>query len=175
VEYNQATAQATLYNAQGKMIVRQKYVVNVTPNAVIDCAELPLPQSASGLTLVRLQLTDKNGRTISENDYWVDAANPTKYTSLDNIGKASIAWKSVAKQSNQAATTFTVEVRNTSKCIALNLKANVRDTNGKAILPAYASDGYFHLLPGQKRRLTIEIPAKYVVEDMKVDFSGLNI
>ena len=175
VEYNQATAQATLYNAQGKIIVHQKYVVNVTPNAVIDCAELPLPQSASGLTLVRLQLTDKNGHTISENDYWVDAANPTKYTSLDNIGKASIAWKSVAKQSNQAATTFTVEVRNTSKCIALHLKANVRDTNGKAILPAYASDGYFHLLPGQKRRLTIEIPAKYVVEEMKVDFSGLNI
>lgn len=175
-EYPEATAYATLYDAQGKVTARHKYIVDVAPNLVTECAELSLPQYANGLTLVRLQLADKKGVTLSQNDYWIDAAAPKQYTSLDGIGKAAIAWKIITRQSNDDATIITVEVRNTSKSIALNIKANVREgTSGKAILPAYASDGYFHLLPGEKRRLTIEIPANRVSEDMKVDFSALNI
>ena len=69
-----------------------------------------------------------------------------------------------------------MEVRNRSKNIALNLKSNVREAESdKAILPAYASEGYFHLLPNEKRVLTIEVPAKVATEDMRVDFSGLNL
>jgi hypothetical protein len=123
-----------------------------------------------------LQLCDKKGKKISENDYWIDATNPTVYSSLDPIGTAAISWRVVSKQTDAAATTLTVEVRNKSKRIALNLKSNVRkaDSN-EAILPAYASDGYFHLLPGEKRILTIEVPAEVAQPDMRVDFSGLNL
>ncbi len=46
---------------------------------------------------------------------------------------------------------------NTGSSAAIALKFNVRrrDT-GEAVLPAYFSEGYLHLLPGEKYRLTVE-------------------
>lgn len=175
-EYKQVTARTTIYNAQGKVLTRESFIVDIAPNAVTTCAELSLPESANGLTLIRLQLTDHKGVLISGNDYLLDTASPKQYSSLDGIGKASIAWKTIKQEMNDNATIIVAEVRNTSKQIALNLKANIREAaSEKAILPAYASDGYFHLLPGEKRRITIEIPATSCSDDMAVDFSALNL
>ncbi|MBQ5725968.1 MAG: glycoside hydrolase family 2 [Alistipes sp.] len=175
-EYKQAIAFATIYDADGKAISKHRLSVDIAANCTTECSEITLPASAKGLTLVRLQLCDKKGKKISENDYWIDATNPTVYSSLDPIGTAAISWRVISKQTDATATTLTVEVRNKSKRIALNLKSNVRkaDSN-EAILPAYASDGYFHLLPGEKRTLTIEVPAEVAQPDMRVDFSGLNL
>ena len=53
------------------------------------------------------------------------------------------------------------EISNAGKSIALNLKLNLRDAStGEIILPAYFSDGYFHLLPGEKRIIEISAPAE---------------
>lgn len=175
-EYKMATAYATIYDKSGKVLARHKYTVDIAANRAIDCAELSLPDEATSLTLIRLKLTNRKGEILSENDYWIDVANPKAYTSLDSIGKATIAWKLLDAHHNENASFLTAEIRNTSKHIALNIKANVRDSaSGIAILPAYASDGYFHLLPGEKRRITIEIPTKYATDNMVVDFSALNI
>lgn len=174
--YDKATAHVEIYDYSGKLLSKSKYAVDIAANAATDCAELTLPQVAESLTLIRLRLTDSKGLLLSENDYWIDAANPTHYASMDCVGKADISWRVVRKQQSAEATILTVEVRNRSKNIALNLKSNVREAESdKAILPAYASEGYFHLLPNEKRVLTIEVPAKVATNDMKVDFSGLNL
>ena len=175
-EYNEATAHVAIYDKSGKLLSKSKYAVDIAANCATDCAELTLPQAAESLTLIRLRLTDSKGILLSENDYWIDAANPTRYASMDCVGEAAIAWRVLRKQQSAEATTLTVEVRNRSKNIALNLKSNIRYADSdKAILPAYASEGYFHLLPNEKRVLTIEVPATVATEDMRVDFSGLNL
>ena len=49
------------------------------------------------------------------------------------------------------------EVSNPSATTALAVKFNVRDgRTGEAILPAYISEGYIHLLPGEKRTVEAE-------------------
>lgn len=174
--FNNAVAHFTLYDKSGKVVWRGKYTVNIAPNCATECAEVSLPESVQSLSLVRLRLTDSRGKTLSENDYWIDPSNPARYSSMDGIGKATISWRVVSTKTTPSATVFTVEVRNTSKNIALNLKSNVRQAqSGVAILPVYASEGYFHLLPKERRTLTIEVPTKVAQEGMKVDFSGLNI
>ena len=174
-EYRNAVAYATIYNQQGKAIAQYKYATDIKPNNVTNLAEISLPTEAQSHTLIRLRLTSRNGECLSENDYWIDATNPTQYSSLDGIGRASLSWRVVDERDCDNARIVTIEIRNSSKCIALNLKAHVRNGNGEAILPVYASDGYFHLLPNQKRRITIEIPAACITENIKVDISGLNI
>lgn len=175
-EYSKASVQVAFYDMQGKVLSRDKFVVDVLPNQVVDCTDVTIPENAKTLTLVRLQLKDVKGVMLSENDYWIDAANPVQYTSLDGIGKAALMWVVTKRKVSELGVTLTVDVRNVSKCIALNVKPRMKDlTSGKSILPVYASDGYFHLLPGEKRRITIDIPANCVIEDMKVDFSALNI
>jgi hypothetical protein len=42
--------------------------------------------------------------------------------------------------------------------VALMVRPTLRDGQGRPVLPVFASDGYFSLLPGEARRLTIEAP-----------------
>jgi hypothetical protein len=46
---------------------------------------------------------------------------------------------------------------------------------GKRILPAYISDGYFTLLPGESRAITAECPADKLPEALKITAEGLNV
>lgn len=51
------------------------------------------------------------------------------------------------------------DIRNNSKQIATGIKVNVREKeSGKSLLPVYVSDGYFNLLPGEEKRIYMEIP-----------------
>lgn len=175
-DYMQAVAQASIYDYHGNLLAKSKYVVDIAANAATDCCKLTLPQGAKSMTLIRLRLTDCKGTLLSDNDYWIDAANPTAYSSMECIGKSEISWRVTNKQKCENSTILTVEMRNKSKNIALNIKSNIRHSDsGIAILPIYASEGYFHLLPNEKRTLTIEIPDAVATDDMKVDFSGLNL
>lgn len=53
-----------------------------------------------------------------------------------------------------------VELRNTSAAIALQNKLTlVKSSDGSRILPAYFSDNYVSLLPGESREIDLEYPA----------------
>ena len=56
---------------------------------------------------------------------------------------------------------------------ALALKLTVREVDtDKRILPAYASDGYFNLLPGEKRTVTVEYVSR---EEVAISAEGYNL
>ncbi len=68
---------------------------------------------------------------------------------------------------------FAVEVRNTGKVTAVAVKLNLRDgATGERILPAYISDGYFNLLPGERRVVTVEYSPR---KDVAVSAEGYNM
>jgi hypothetical protein len=43
------------------------------------------------------------------------------------------------------------------------------------VLPAYASDNYVSLLPNERRRITVEIPATAARGGLTVTLSGWNV
>jgi hypothetical protein len=51
-----------------------------------------------------------------------------------------------------------VHVHNTGSDAAIALKLTLRHTDGTRILPAYYSDNYLSLLPGEERIVTIQAP-----------------
>jgi hypothetical protein len=53
-----------------------------------------------------------------------------------------------------------VELKNTGSDVALQNKLTlVNSTTGERILPAYYSDNYVSLLPGERREVEVEYPA----------------
>ena len=109
-------------------------------------------EGKSGLYLVRLELRDDKGSVLSVNDYW-RTSDPSDYRQLDELRKADIR---IVKRSSGNRTT--VEVVNRSSKIAAGIKLNaVNPTTGEIILPAYFSDGYFNLLPGEKRTIRVSL------------------
>jgi hypothetical protein len=96
------------------------------------------------------------------------------FTAFNNVGKAQI--KSCRLSSKDGRQRY--EITNNSRNIALNLKFNlVNPENGEIILPAYFSDGYFHLLPGEKRTIEVHSPltGSIMVEGYNVDNTTLKL
>ena len=176
-ELSGAKATFTIYDHQGKRLWTKEWKgLNIAADNLLDIEQVALPATSEPLVIIRLCLSDKQGNLISQNDYVVDPANPTVYRSLDVMGTSHVESKILRRSENDDAIILTVELRNRGENVALNLKTNVRSAaTGEAILPAYASDGYFNLLPRERKRLTIEIPKSVATSDMIVTHTGLNI
>ena len=124
--------------------------------------------------MVRLILSDKKGKVITVNDYMMRGEGTEDFTALNNVGKAQLKARRLSSKSD----TQRYEITNTSGNIALNLKFNlVNPENGEIILPTYFSDGYFHLLPGEKRTIEVHSPSAgaIMVEGYNVDNTTLKL
>lgn len=108
-------------------------------------------------TLARLELRDSKNNLISVNDYWKNWDDIDANKALNGIGKPSLSLVSKKSKGN----TYVYELINNSKEIAVAIKLNaVNQINGEIILPAYFSDGYLNLLPGEKREIRLDLPFK---------------
>lgn len=175
--FTDARATCTIYDHRGKSLWSKQWKsLSIAADNLLDIDKVALPATDESLVMVRLELHDSKGLLLSQNDYIVNPAEPNIYRSLDAMGESRVETKIVRREEREDAVIITVELRNRGENIALNLKANARSvSSGEAILPAYASDGYFNLLPRERRRLTIEVPRTAAEDDMTVTLSGLNI
>ena len=118
---------------------------------------------------MRLLLSDSKGTVISRNDYLMRGQGTEDFTAFSQLGKVILKARKLAPSKDGK---LRFEVTNSSKTPAMNLKFNLScPETGEIILPAYFSDGYFHLLPGEKRILEMHSPSEgnVVVEGYNVD------
>ncbi|MER6030101.1 sugar-binding domain-containing protein [Streptomyces sp. NPDC001851] len=169
------TARATLFDPDGT----QRYDKAVSGLKVSgDGAHgtaLTLPSAVSGLPstyLLRLVLTDADGKEVSRNVYWLSTRPDTLdwngttwyYTPTtsyaDLKGLASMARVPVpataATESSGGTSTTTVTLRNTGsgKTPALLTDVHLVDGRGKPVLPVRWSDNEVSLWPGESVTLT---------------------
>ncbi|WP_330341706.1 glycoside hydrolase family 2 protein [Streptomyces sp. NBC_00557] len=169
------TARATLFDPDGT----QRYDRTVTgltvPGDGAHGTALTLPSSVSGLAstyLVRLVLTDADGKEVSRNVYWLstrpdtlDWSGTTWYYTpttgyADLTGLASMAQAPVtataATRSSDGTSTTTVTLRNTGngKTPALLTDVHLVDGRGEPVLPVRWSDNEVSLWPGESVTLT---------------------
>ena len=127
---------------------------------------------ASPVILARLELTDADGRRLSENFYWL-ARKPGAYRALARMETAQVSAE--ARRSIDGAETRTeVTLKNEGSTPALMVKLSLLDDNGARILPAYWSDNYVFLLPGESRAVTIRSPATGS-QPRSIEVTGWNI
>ena len=164
----------TCYDLAGKRLSSKVMKdIDVPANSRLDLFKAEL-ESLTGNYMVRLILSDKKGMVITVNDYMMRGEDTEDFTAFNNVGKAQLRARRLSPKSSAQR----YEITNTSGNIALNLKFNlVNPENGEIILPAYFSDGYFHLLPGEKRTIEVHSPSAGVimVEGYNVDNTTLKL
>ncbi len=94
----------------------------------------------------RLQLWDRRGRLVSENVYWSPEA-----TFLEALPKVTLQGSV-----RRTKTGLTVILRNPSQTVALLTHLSLRDANGERVLPAFYSDNFVHVFPGESKTIPIE-------------------
>ena len=142
-------------------------------NAAVRVARLDVPKAAKdGVVFVKLQLLDGERRVLADNFYW-HAEQKAGYRKLNSLLETPLACLAVMKTEGGTAR-VEVELTNHGDGVALAAQVVVRDADtGARVLPVYASDNYVSLVPGERRRITIEVPKP--TRGMTVEVKGWNV
>lgn len=146
-----------VYGLDGRLRKRMELGKNITaPSSSLTNVARPELPRAEGVTIARVQLT-KGGKVISQNDYLRSAGNDFRALGeLAHVEPAITRVKHLGVDEN-GYSVATFEIVNRSKTPAMSIKLNLLDADsGEQILPALFSDGYFHLMPGEKRNLSVK-------------------
>ena len=101
--------------------------------------------------LARLTLTDAAGNIVALNDYWLPGK--AQFQRFASAAKPSLEVTVTAEGGRRAR----VRVANTGAGVAGAIKLHLTDaTTGARVLPAYFSDGWFNLLPGESREIALD-------------------
>jgi hypothetical protein len=175
------TLGARAFSIRGEEIFAREMKISAPANTTAEGFRLELPGGEGrGVALIKLSLKDETGRALSENFYW-HAPQPAGYRALNALPAADVlvaAARRDARSEGGAAGAARVEVELTNRgpSVALALQAILRNADGGArLLPAYASDNFVSLLPGERRTLTIEIPAARARGRMLIELRGWNL
>ncbi len=143
-------ATATIYDLAGKVERTSSNTLSVPANSAADVTKLDWP--ADGAHFVRLALQDSAGALLSDNFYW-HARDEHQLTQLTNLPNAKL---SVTSHENHGA--IIADISNPADGTpAIAIRLLLRDTEThERILPAYYSDDFFSLMPGEHRQVRIE-------------------
>ena len=152
-------AELWIYNMDGTEQGHQTATISAPCDKVADCFKLTTPAGLSPTHFLKLHLTDAAGRLVSENSYWRGT------TALDYFGLSAMKPVKLAV----AAPTSEVLASGMSKMsVAITNPANsgtvafairpkpVIPSTGEQVLPVYMNDGYFTLMPGETKAITME-------------------
>jgi beta-galactosidase/beta-glucuronidase len=109
-----------------------------------------------GLVLVKLRLVDAGNAVLSENFYW-QGKDDTSYRRLGTLAPQALTM-TAKRHPDGAGQSVSVRIVNSGVQAALATKLTLLDSTGKRILPAYYSDNYLSLLPGEEQAVVIRIP-----------------
>jgi len=168
-------AVADVYSLENKLLLHHQEKRDARSNVATAGFKLDLaPLLASeGVVLVNLELKNASGDVVSRNFYWLGAGN-SSYRRLNRLGAASLGVTASSSRCGDHVR-VQVELRNRGNIVSLETKLTlVNASDGSRILPAYYSDNYISLLPGETREVEIEYPAKSANGPAQLALRGWN-
>jgi hypothetical protein len=151
--YPNLIIKAEIFDLKGERIASQETRQRVAANKKTEGFLVKYPASLPKIYLIRLSLMEKN-RIISQNDYWKSNDNGS-FIEFNHLKTPELTVKILEKENGKAS----FQIRNRGKAPALAIKLNIiKAATGERVLPAYFSDGYFNMLPGEKKVISAEWP-----------------
>jgi hypothetical protein len=155
-----ATLQVHAVRGDGTSVFEHQETVSAPAQAVTTSSLVDIGlASATDVVFVEMELKDSQGALLSRNFYWY-AADSETYRGMNKLPQVLLVTKAVAEGGTGGETHVMVALENTGLAVAVAAKLTLlRTSDGERILPAYYSDNYISLLPGEKRVLDISYPA----------------
>lgn len=112
------------------------------------------------VVITKLELLGSDGALLSENLYWLarEAADTRAMSAMQQAAVSLTARRVTGTAENGGEQVVEATLTNASTVPALLVKLTLRDAAGDRVLPAYWSENYVSLLPGETRAVTIRAP-----------------
>ena len=118
-------------------------------------------------------MRDAQGTLLSDNFYW-HAGQPSTLRRLNDLPEAPVAVTAAGRLEGDWLR-ISAELSLPGPAVALMNKLTLRRANGgPRILPAYATDNYVSLLPGEHCRIEIACPAGMADGELEIALEGWN-
>jgi hypothetical protein len=161
------TAEAKVYNMDGKIVAAYTQKANVTAPATSFTEVFKIFQhikssdKLSPVYFIKLKLCDKAGHLVSENTYWAGKTY-LDYTALKNLPSIGNKLSIKPLKAKSAHTTGLqhlsfVATNNSTKSAAFGVRVQLLDNRGVQILPALINESYFTLMQGEKKCINVEV------------------
>ena len=170
------TVRARVVGVDGATLAEKSATIAAPGEKVSDAFTLDLdPLLTKGAALVRLEAVDRGGAVLSTNFYW-EAKDDAGYRALTTMKPVALQTTAAAggEPGRPGEQVFDLSLTNRSDTPALETKLTVVNTDGSQVLPAYFSDNYVSLMPGETRTVRISFPADKV-HDAHVALRGWNV
>lgn len=153
-----ATVTAKVVDLAGRTLAERRATITGKAEAANDAFVLDLPAlTANGMVLVSLKATDASGAELSNNVYW-QGKDDAAYRGLTRLAPVTLTTAATATPVGDE-TEVRVTLANPGATPAIETKLTVMNADGSQVLPAYFSDNYVSLLPGETRTVTVRYPA----------------
>ena len=131
------------------------------------------PSEKTNIFFLRLRLLNRNKQLVSDNFYW-SSSDYQDYNGLNDLPEIKL--KAEAKKTScKGKSCIEIKLTNPSPAMALMISVKITDPEtGERILPAFWSDNYFSLVPGETKTVSIT-PENAIPNDCLLLISGWNI
>ena len=172
---------AELYDLDSRRIRTWEASADIPADkALNDVLTLEFPEGISKVHFIRLALTDKSGKVISENIYWRSTDSydgPQTVTGPCTSGFESLQDMPAAKvrlaRKDLPDGSIEVTLKNTSGKIAFFNRLQLRDPDGAPIHGTMYSDNFVTLMPHSSRTIIIT-PGDNAGGNLNIFFEGWN-
>ncbi len=173
---------AKVFNSQANEVWKKEKTINIPEDGVVnDAIKIDFPNDISQIHFIKLILEDKNGNKVGDAFYW---RSKDKYEGAWTMtGPAVSGFEEINKlekidlkvESELQDEKFKVKITNNSSALSFFTQLKLQDNNGKSISPAFYSDNFFNLLPGESKVVTIQFSKEDVPSGtMKLIVDGWN-
>jgi Exo-beta-D-glucosaminidase Ig-fold domain/Glycosyl hydrolases family 2/Concanavalin A-like lectin/glucanases superfamily/Glycosyl hydrolases family 2, sugar binding domain/Glycosyl hydrolases family 2, TIM barrel domain len=148
-----------VFSLDNKTLLHKDVQSDFPADDVVTATRLELaPLEKQDVILVKLDLKDQSGNPMSSNLYWL-TGDSRNFRDLVQLPLATVNATATATREGDQVRVH-VELKNTGADLALQNKLTlVNSATGERILPAYYTDNYVSLLPGESRAVDVEYPA----------------
>jgi hypothetical protein len=168
------TVSAEVYSLANALLFQSKEQKDIDADSSATSVKLDLaPYLAKGMVIVKLELLDATGNILSQNLYWL-GAKPSSYRQLNTLPPTLL--KATASSGNDGdMVRVKIQLTNPATVVSLANKLTLIDAKDKSrILPAYFSDNYVSLLPGETREIEVEYPVSAGKGSAEIAIRGWN-
>ena len=174
---------ARMFDLSGKELFDQEANADIPADGVVAAFRVPAQPATSFLDL---ELRDAQGRTISQNFYWIPAnlaqmdwakttyvtTPATRYADMRDLSQLAPAPVQWSAHAGTEPGEIVVDLRNSGKTVAffLHIRA-VKAGTEEEIVPVFWSDNFISLAPEGSRTLTV----KSLPSGVELKLSGWNV
>jgi mannosylglycoprotein endo-beta-mannosidase len=147
------SAKAILYDMHGRVLSEQNDNVTLQANSLQNLRKISLPAATDQVFFLKLQLSEGND-LIDENIYWLSNKRHS-YEKLNELQRVTI--KTNIESSGNGK--YVISISNPEKETAFFIRLKVLNNDGGLALPAYFSENYLTLFPGNEKKIKLDLSA----------------